>query len=156
MLAPRYLHARTTVMVLQRDMLTRKLQHWSTTTGRFITDSIILLQLILVAQICIYLPSPLMIDTPPRIRDPDMPQICYQLPSLLTLKTLLVHLDYPLRIRHISSLPTILILSVFWRKMCLWKVDSAEDTVVGNITSTVNFLWILSTVITSLSRVHNI
>ena len=52
-------------MVLQRKTRTRKFQHWSTTTGQFITASIIHLQLIVVAQLCIYLPSPLMIDPPP-------------------------------------------------------------------------------------------
>ena len=55
-------------MVLQRGTRTRKFQHWSTTTGKFMTASIIHLQLIVVAQICIYLPSPLMIDPPPHKR----------------------------------------------------------------------------------------
>ena len=55
-------------MVLQRETRTRKYQHWSTTTGQFMTASMIHLQLIVVAQLCIYLPSPLMIDAPPHKR----------------------------------------------------------------------------------------
>ena len=39
------------VMVLQREMWTRKFQHWITTTGRFMTASIIPFCLILVAHI---------------------------------------------------------------------------------------------------------
>ena len=52
------------VMMLHREMWTRKIQHWSTTTGRFMTASIIPLQIIVVAQLFIYLSSPLMIDPP--------------------------------------------------------------------------------------------
>ena len=54
-----------TVMVLQRETRKRKFQHWSTTIGQFMTVSIIHLQLIVGAQICIYPPSPLMINLPP-------------------------------------------------------------------------------------------
>ena len=55
-------------------MWTRKFQQESTTTGNFMTASIIPFQMILVAQIWIYLPLPLMIDHPhkrPRYT-PDM------------------------------------------------------------------------------------
>ena len=76
-------------MVLQRDMWTIKFQHWSTTTGRFINASIKPLHIILVSQICIYFPLPLMIY-PTIIKEPAIPQICSQLPSLLPQKTLLV------------------------------------------------------------------
>ena len=55
-------------MVLQRETRTRKFQHWSTTTGQFMNASIIHLQLIVVAQLCIYLPSTLMIDPLPHKR----------------------------------------------------------------------------------------
>ena len=73
---------------LQRGERTRKFQHWSTTTGRFMNASIIIpLRLIVLAQLCIYLPSPLVKD-PPNIRYPDMPHICSHPPSLLHLKTL--------------------------------------------------------------------
>ena len=61
-------------MVLQRETRTRKFQHWSKTTGHFMNASIIHLQLILVAQICIYLPSPLIID-PPNKRDRYAPNL---------------------------------------------------------------------------------
>ena len=77
-----------------------KFQLESTTTGRFMTDSIITLHLILVAHILIYFPLPLMID-PDRIKDPAIPQISFQLPSLLPLKILVVILP-PLIIRHDS------------------------------------------------------
>ena len=62
-------------MVLQRETRTRKFQHWSTTTGQFMTDSIINLQLIVLAQICIHLPSSLMIDPPPYKRDQYAPNM---------------------------------------------------------------------------------
>ena len=64
-----------TVMVFQREMWTEKFQHWGTTTGRFITDSIIPLQLIMAAQICIFLPSPLMIDPLPHKRSRYTPDL---------------------------------------------------------------------------------
>ena len=61
-----------------------------------------------------------------------MPQICSHLPSMLPMKTLLVPWP-PLLIFQISFLTMILILSMFWGKMFLWKVDSTEDTVVWNM-----------------------
>ena len=67
----------------------RKFQHWSTTTGGCMTAARIPLQLIVVAQLCIYLPSPSMIDHP-KIRDTNNPHICSHMTSLLTLKNLLV------------------------------------------------------------------
>ena len=109
-----------TVMVLQRKMWKRKFQHWSTTSGQFMTDSIIPLQLILVAQLCIYLPTLLMID-PARIKEPNIPQICSHITSLLPLKITLV-LWPPLLIIHISFLLMILILYVLWINMCLSTV----------------------------------
>ena len=54
-----------TSMVLQREIWTRKFQHWSTTIGQFMTASIIPLQIILVTHIWIYLSSPFMIYLPP-------------------------------------------------------------------------------------------
>ena len=86
-------------------MWTRKFQYWSTTTGRFINASIIHLRLIVVSQLFIYLPSPLMID-PPHTRDPNMTQICSQLPYLLPLKTLVVPLPpllYPNNIHVLNK-----------------------------------------------------
>ena len=62
-------------MVLQREIRTRKFPHLSTTTGIFMNASIIQLQMILVAHICIYLPSPLRIYPYPHKRvqyTPDM------------------------------------------------------------------------------------
>ena len=60
--------------------------------------SIITLQMNLLAQLCIYLPSPLMID-PVHMKEPDIPQICSHLPSLLPLKNCVSNLtnpyDYP-------------------------------------------------------------
>ena len=47
------------------------------------------LYMILVSHICIYLPSPFIIDLS-RIKDPDTPQLRYQLPYMLPLKILLV------------------------------------------------------------------
>ena len=88
------------VMAFQRKVWTKQFQLESTTTGRFMTDSIITLHLILVAHILIYFPLPLMID-PDRIKDPAIPQISFQLPSLLPLKILVVILP-PLIIRHDS------------------------------------------------------
>ena len=50
---------------------------------------------------------------------------------MLPLKTLL--LPWPtLLIRQISFLLMILILSMFWRNICLWKIESTEDTAVWN------------------------
>ena len=53
-----------TALVFQRERWTGEFQHWSTTTGSFMNASVIPLQMILVAQLCIYLPSPLMIYPP--------------------------------------------------------------------------------------------
>ena len=119
------------VMVLQREMWKQKFQHWSTTTGRFMNDSITTLHMIVIAQLFIYLPSLFMIDLP-HIREPNMPQICSQPTSLLPLKTLLV--PWPiLLILQIYFLLMILILYMFWRKMWIWKVESTEDSVVWNM-----------------------
>ena len=120
-----------TVIFFQREMWTGKFQHWSTTTGRFINASIKPLHIILVAQICIYLPLPLMID-PPRIKELDISQIWYQLPSLFTLKIVLV-LWPPLPIQQVSFLLMVLILSMSWIEIWLCKVGCTEDTVVGNM-----------------------
>ena len=119
------------IMVLQREMWTRKFRHWSTTIGSFMNASIIPLHMVLLAHICIYLSSPLMID-PTRIKEPDIPHICSQLPFLLPLKTLLVLLP-PLLIRHISFLLIILILSMSRRQMCLSKVGSTVDNYAENM-----------------------
>ena len=118
-------------MVFQRKMWTGKFQHWSTTTGRFITDSIIPLQITLVAHLWIYLPIPFMID-PARIKDTNISQICSNLTSLLPRKIILV-IWTPIMIFHISFLLMILILSIYWRKICLSKAGSTEDTAVGKI-----------------------
>ena len=76
-------------MVLQREMWTGKVQHRSTTTGRFMTDLIITLHVNLVAQLLIYLPLPLMIDLV-HIKEPAIPHIYSQMPSLLPLKMIFV------------------------------------------------------------------
>ena len=55
------------------------------------TDSIILFQLIVVAQICISLTLPLLI-VPTQTKDPGIPLIRSQMLFLLPLDTLLVHL----------------------------------------------------------------
>ena len=90
---------------LKRGIWKRNNQHWITTTGRFMTASVILLQLILVSQICIYLPSSSMID-PPNIKEPAITQICSKLTSLLPLKILLdsatlqfMNKDLPFKVR---------------------------------------------------------
>ena len=119
------------VMVLKREMCTREFRHWSTTAVRFMTASTIPLQLILVAQLCIYIPSPLMIDHL-CIKEPDTPQICSQMPSLLPLNILL-ELWPPLLIFQISFLLMILILSMLWIKMIPKSAGWKEDTVVGNM-----------------------
>ena len=119
------------VMVLQREMWTKEFQDWITTSGRFMTASIISLQLIFVSQLCIYLPSALMIY-PTRMKDPDIPGSWSQLPSMLPLKVLL--LLWPnLMIHQISFLLMILILSMLWRNMWISKVGSTEDTDVENM-----------------------
>ena len=74
------------------------------------TDSIIPLHLILVSKICMYLPSLFLID-PPRIKDPDTPHICSQMPYMLPLKNKLV-LSPPLLIDQIFFLLLFLILSM--------------------------------------------
>ena len=87
-----------TVMILQREMWTRNYQHCSTTTGIFITASIIPLQMILVSQLCIYLPSPLMIDPPLHKRSqytPDMLLAAIYFPSENYLSNLTTPSDSP-------------------------------------------------------------
>ena len=117
-------------MVLQRETRTRKFKRESTTTRQLMTASIIHLQLIVLAQLWIYLPSPLMID-PPRIREPNMPQICSQLPFMLPLKTLLVPWP-PLLIFQISFLVMFRKISIFWTNVCLWTVMSTEESLEYN------------------------
>ena len=112
-------------------MLKKMFPQWSTIIGCFMTASIIPLQLILVSQLWIFPPSQLMIK-PPCIKEPHISHICYQLSSLLPLKILLVFWP-PIIIRHISFLLMVIILSMLWRKICLWKVGFTEDTVVGNM-----------------------
>ena len=58
------------------------------------TASVITLQINLLAQLCIHLPSSLMID-PVHIKEPDIPQICSQLPFLLPLKNCVITLTTP-------------------------------------------------------------
>ena len=71
-------------------------------------------------------------DIPAHIKDPNIPQICSQLPPLLPLKILLV-IWPPLMIRQIYFLLMIQILSMLWRNMCIYKVGYTEDTVVVNM-----------------------
>ena len=78
-----------------------------------------------------HLPPITIDDRPPRIREPDMPQICSQLLFMLPLKTMLVPWS-PLLILHISFLLMVLKIYMFWRKICLWKVEYTKDTAVGN------------------------
>ena len=94
------------------------------------TASILPLQMILVAQLWIYLPLSLMID-PSRIKEPDIPQICSQLLSLLPLKIILV-IWPPLLVYQISYLLMILILSMLWRDISLTVSGWKEDTASGN------------------------
>ena len=95
------------------------------------TDSIIPLQLILVAQVWIYLPLPLMIY-PAHIKEPVIHQICSQLPYLLTLKIMLVRWS-PLLIIHnyFSYLLMILTLPMKWIKTSLTVSGWTYDTNVG-------------------------
>ena len=88
-----------------------------------------LLQMNLVSQTCIYLQSPSVID-PTRIKDPNIPQICSHLKSMLLLKILLVLWPPPL-ICQISFLLMILILYMLWRNMCVSNLGRTEDAVVG-------------------------
>ena len=120
-----------TVMVLQREMWKGIFKHWSTTIVRFMTASIIPLQMNLVAHIWIHIPLPLMIDHT-RIKEPAIPHICSQIPSLLPLKIILL-LWLPLLIIHIYFLLMILILSMSWRNICLYLVGLKEGTAVGNM-----------------------
>ena len=86
-----------TVRVFQREIYTGSFQYWSKKTGRFMTASIITLQMNLVAQILIYLPLPLIID-PTWIKEPAIPHICSHLPYLLPLiffSNLTTPSDYP-------------------------------------------------------------
>ena len=120
-----------TVMVFQREMWKGNFQHWITTTVRLITASIISLHINLMSQLWIYISSPLIID-PARMKDPTIPQILYQMPSLLPLKIILV-LWPPLLFFQIYFLIVILKLFMLWINICLslvwWKFDNS----VGNM-----------------------
>ena len=73
------------VMAFNREVWTRKFQREGATTGRFMTTYIIPFQIIVVANILIYLPLPLKIY-PTHIKEHGISQICFQLPYLLPLK----------------------------------------------------------------------
>ena len=96
---------------------TRITQQKITTAKRFMTNSIIPLQIILVSKIWIYLPSPLMID-PDRIKEHAIPLIWYQLPSLLPLQILLL-LWLPLMIWRNSLCYLLMILNLL---MQYWNI----------------------------------
>ena len=119
-----------TVMVFQREMRTGNFQHWRITTERFMTDSIIPLYMTSVAHLWIYPPLPLMVY-PACIKYPAIPQICSQMPYLLSWKILLVILP-PLLISQISFLLVIVILTMLWIWMWLSEVGCIEDNAVVN------------------------
>ena len=81
-------------MESHREVWKIKFQQESATTGNFITDSMIPFQMIVVAQLWIHLPLPLLID-PTRIKYPTIPLICLHLPFMLPLKNILVNLTTP-------------------------------------------------------------
>ena len=97
------------------------------------TASIINFQLIVVAQIWIYPPFPLMIY-PARIKEPVTSQIRFQLPALLPLKNLFV-LWPTLLILHgsFSYLLMILTININWRNTSLTTAGLQEDTALGNM-----------------------
>ena len=95
--------------------------------------SIITLQLIVVAHIWIYLPLPLMID-PIWIKDPIIPLICFQIPSQLPMKTMLV-LWPPLLIfqNSVYQLLTILTIAMPWKIISLTVSGQKYDTDLGSM-----------------------
>ena len=101
--------------------------------SKFMNASILNFQIILVAQIWIYPPLPLMIE-PARIKEPAIPQIWPQLPYLLPLKIMLVILP-TLMIRHdsFSCLLIILTLPMQWINMILTVSGWKEDTALGKM-----------------------
>ena len=113
------------VIEFQRELWTRNFQQYSTTTERSITDSIIPFRVILVYQLWIYLPLPLMIDTD-CIKEPVLPHIWFQIQYMLPLKTMLL-IWLPFLICHNSFyyLMMILKLTIQWRNvsltMSVWK-----------------------------------
>ena len=120
------------VTEFQREVWTRKFEWDIKKTGRFMTASITRLKLILISQLWIYIPLPLMID-PTCIKDPDTPHICLQLPYIMPL--IIIFVLWPsLLIRQIYFLLMIPTLPMSLINMILKITGWKEDTALVNMT----------------------
>ena len=118
-------------MVFCSKVSTRLFQWENLTIWLFINISIIPFQLILLPQLWISLPFPLMIVPVPK-NDPGIPLIRFQLPFLLPLETMLVHWS-PLPIPHnfLNQIMMIMTLTIPSWVTTLYMAGQKEDTAPG-------------------------